>query len=178
LWIGTLSGVALYDEDRNHFTRINELAGIAIMDIFEDSNGFIWISTFLNGLYRFNLATNDWKIFTHNSVDPGSIPYNKQTSVFEDSKRRLWVTTQGGGIGLFDSDTERFVTYNSSNGLPNEVVYQIVEDRNNNLWLSSNKGLVKFIPEKEIFINFTVDNGLKTNQFNYKSSYKDSNGHI
>ncbi len=178
LWIGTLSGVDLYDEDRNHFTRINELAGIAIMDIFEDSNGFIWISTFLNGLYRFNPATNDWKIFTHNSVDPGSIPYNKPTSVFEDSKRRLWVTTQGGGIGLFDSDTERFVTYNSSNGLPNEVVYQIVEDRNNNLWLSSNKGLVKFIPEKEIFINFTVDNGLKTNQFNYKSSYKDSNGHI
>lgn len=178
LWIGTLSGVDLYDENRNHFTRINELAGISIMDIFEDSNGLIWISTFLNGLYRFNPATNDWKIFTHNSVDPGSIPYNKPTSVFEDSKRRLWVTTQGGGIGLFDSDTERFVTYNSSNGLPNDVVYQIVEDRNNNLWLSSNKGLVKFIPEKEIFINFTVDNGLKTNQFNYKSSYKDSKGQI
>jgi len=38
------------------------LKGMSIQDIFEDSNGFIWISTFLDGLYRFNPATKDWKI--------------------------------------------------------------------------------------------------------------------
>lgn len=178
LWIGTLSGVDLYDEKSNHFTKVDELTGMSIMDIFEDSNGYIWISTFLDGLYRFNPATKDWKVFIHSSDDPGSLPYNKPTSVFEDSKRRLWVTTQGGGIGLYDNDTESFVTYNSKNGLPNDVIYQIVEDGDGNLWLSSNQGLVKFIPEDEVFMNYTVDNGLKTNQFNYKSSFKDSKGRI
>lgn len=178
LWIGTLSGVDVYDEKTNYFTKMDELAGISIMDIFEDSNGFIWISTFLDGLYRYNPAKDVWRVFTYNSLNPESLPYNKPTSVFEDSKRRLWVTTQGGGIGLFESETESFITYNSKNGLPNDAIYQIVEDESSNLWLTSNHGLVKFIPEKKSFVNFTVDNGLKTNQFNYKSSYKDTNGRI
>ena len=46
------------------------------------------------------------------------------------------------------------------------------------LWLSTNHGLVRFDPERELFVNYTVENGLKTNQFNYKSSYKDSKGNI
>jgi len=86
------------------------LKGMSIQDIFEDSNGFIWISTFLDGLYRFNPATKDWKIFVHDISDPGSLPYNKTTAVYEDSKRRLWVATQGGGFGLFDRENETFST--------------------------------------------------------------------
>lgn len=178
LWVGTLSGVNIYDKEKDQFNRVEEVKGVSIQDIFEDSSGFIWISTFLDGIYRYDPSNDTWKVFQHDSADKGSLPYNKPTSMFEDSKRRLWVTTQGGGFGLFDYDTETFTTYNASNGLNNDVVYQIQEDVEGKLWLSTNQGLVRFDPEKEFFVSFTVDNGLKSNQFNYKSSFKDSSDNI
>lgn len=178
LWVGTLSGVDLYDEVSDKFTNVDIMKGKSILDIFEDSNGNIWISTYQDGLFRFIPSVKEWKVFTYEASDINTLPYYKSTSVFEDSKRRLWVTTQGGGIALFNSENEQFTRYNSSNGLPNDVVYQIVEDDEGFLWMSTNHGLVKFDTENEVFINFTVDNGLKTNQFNYKSSYKDSDGNI
>ena len=178
LWVGTLSGVDIYDAENDHFKRVEKLKGMSIQDIFEDSHGFIWISTFLGGLYRFNPATNQWKVFVHNTSDPGSLPYNKTTAVYEDSKNRLWVTTQGGGFGLFNREKETFSTINSSHGLPNDVVYQIVDDNEGFLWLSTNAGLVRFDPEGRTFQNYTVNNGLKTNQFNYQSGYKTRDGII
>lgn len=176
LWIGTLSGVNIYNYEDDSFTKVEKLKGISIQDIFEDTEGKIWISTFVSGLYRFDQGTNKWRIFLHDAANSSSLPYNKVTSVFEDSKKRLWVTTQGGGFSLFDRKTETFFTYNSSNGLPNDVVYQIKEDNFGNLWLSTNAGLVWFDPNKKLFKNYTIEDGLKTNQFNYKSSYKAPDG--
>ena len=178
LWVGTLSGVDIYDDKNDRFKRLDNLKGMSILDIFEDSQGFIWISTFLDGLYRFNPATKEWKNFVYVASDPGSLPYNKTTSVYEDSKNRLWVTTQGGGFSLFNRESETFSTVNSNKGLPNDVVYQIVDDYEGVLWLSTNSGLVRYDPEKRTFKNYTVQNGLKTNQFNYNSSFKTRDGDI
>ena len=52
LWIGTLAGVDIYNYEDDTFTKVEKLKGISIQDIFEDTEGKIWISTFVNGLYR------------------------------------------------------------------------------------------------------------------------------
>lgn len=178
IWVGTLTGVDIYDYETDRFTQLDELKGFSIMDIYEDSRGFVWVCTFLDGLYRFDPATNEWEIFRHHIGDKSSLPYNKVTGVYEDSNKHLWVTTQGGGFSLFDRASETFSTFNSFDGLPNEVVYQIVEDDDHNLWLSTNSGLVLFDIDNNTFRSYNVSNGLKTNQFNYQSSYKAPNGDI
>lgn len=178
LWIGTLSGLNTYNYQSNTFTRVEKLKGISIHDIFEDSDGNIWISTFSNGLFRYKPGTSEWTSFMNRPDDSNSLPYNTVTSVFEDSKSRLWITTQGGGFCLFNKKDETFTTFNITHGMPNNVVYQIVEDNEGYLWLSTNHGLVRYNPQSGIFKNYTVDSGLKTNQFNYKSSYKTSDGTI
>lgn len=179
LWVGTISGLNIYDYQHENFIRVDELKGIAVQDIFEDTHGMIWVSTYSRGLYRFNPATGKWKSFIRKPGEIGTLPYNKVTGVFEDSQQRLWFATQGGGFSLFDREGEIFTTYfNSTNGMPNDVVYQIVEDNNGDLWLSTNAGLVRFNPKTEVFKNYTVENGLRTNQFNYKSSYKTPDGTI
>jgi len=175
LWIGTLSGLNIYNYQNDSFTRIKELEGAFVQDIFEDTDGNIWIATFVKGLFLFNPKTHTWKNFVHTS-NVGSLPYNKTTSVFEDSKKRIWITTEGGGFCRYDKKKQSFLTVNSTNGLPNDVVYQIQEDNSGNLWLSTNSGLVKYVPETGVMENFTVNDGLKTNQFNYKSSYKAADG--
>ena len=176
LWIGTLSGVNIYDYDQDSFRRVKEMEGISIQDIMEDTDGTIWIATFQKGLYRYNPLTRQWRIFLHDSANENSLPYNKTTAIFEDSKKRLWIATQGGGFSLFNDKEETFSTFNSSNGLINNVVYQIQEDNEGYLWLSTNSGLVRFSPETNSFRNYSIDNGLKTNQFNYKSSFKAEDG--
>lgn len=178
LWVGTLSGVSTYRQEKNDFVRVPELKGVFVQDINEDSDGNIWVTAFSKGLFRYNSLSKDWTNFTKIEGDSLSLPYNKTTTVFEDSKRRLWVTTEGGGFSLFDKKSETFTTINTSNGLPNDVVYQIKEDNEGNLWLSTNSGLVCFDPEKKTFKNYTVYNGLRTNQFNYKSSLKTPEGTI
>ncbi len=176
LWIGTLSGVNVYDYNRDTFNKVNELTGLAIMDIKEDIKGNIWIGTFHSGIYKYNPATSKFTIYTHDSADKNSLPSNKITSIFEDSNKRLWITTQGGGFCYYESENNNFITYNSNDGLPNDVVYQIEEDNDNNLWLSTNLGLVCFSPKNLSFRSYTSENGLRTNQFNYKSSYKTTEG--
>ncbi len=178
LWIGTLSGLNIYNYEDDSFTRIDQLKGVAIQDIFEDNLGRIWVATFSNGLYRFDRLKGEWSIYTNNQDDDGSLPYNKVTSVYQDSKDRIWVTTQGGGFSQYIEGNDTFVTINSVVGMPNDVVYQIVEDNNYNLWLSTNYGLVCYNPQLRTFRNYTVENGLRTNQFNYKSSYKQYDGTI
>ena len=56
------------------------------------------------------------------------------------------------------------------------MVYQILEDNNKNLWLSTNAGLKRYNLHTKEIKNFTIQDGLKTNQFNYKSSFKAENG--
>ena len=176
LWIGTLSGINTYDEQSDSFSNIEELTGISIQDIIEDTDGNIWVATFHSGLYRYNPLTKEWIHYENNPDNPESLPYNKTTSIFQDSKNRLWIATEGGGFSLFNKKEETFYTINNKKGLANNVVYQIQEDDEGFLWLSTNSGIVRFSPETESFKNYRIESGLKTNQFNYKSSYKDVDG--
>src|SRR5690606_16345867 len=114
--------------------------------------------------------------YLHDPADSKSLPFNKITSVFEDSKNRVWITTEGGGFCKYNKKENSFTTIDSKDGLLNNVVYQILEDEERNLWLSTNLGIVKYSPENGILQNYTIIDGLKTNQFNYKSSFKTKDG--
>ena len=65
-----------------------------------------------------------------------------------------------------------------SAGLPNDVVYQIVEDKEGFLWLTTNNGLVCFQPTTGMMKVYTTSNGLLGDQFNYRSSFETEDGTI
>ncbi|UOQ73964.1 two-component regulator propeller domain-containing protein [Hymenobacter cellulosilyticus] len=75
--------------------------------------------------------------------------------------------TEGGGFCRLD-DPKRgvFTTFREPQGLPNDVVYGILEDRQNNLWLSTNKGLARFTPSSGQFYTFDNRDGLPFDEFN------------
>ncbi|MCS3156744.1 hypothetical protein NXY07_05730 [Phocaeicola dorei] len=99
-------------------------------------------------------------------------------SIYEDSKQRLWFTMLGRGFCSFNQDTEEFTTYDSSQGLANDVIYKIVEANNDILWLTSNKGLIRFDLKTKTSNIYADNNGLLTNQFNYSSGIKSKDGTI
>ena len=178
IYLGTLFGLLRYNKQSDDFDRIPELNGRFVYDIKEDSGGNLWLATYANGAYCYNVSEKKWKNYLHDENNPKSLPYDKVLSIFEDSHRQIWLTTQGGGFCRFQPDTETFANYNLSAGLPNDVVYQIVEDKDGLLWLTTNNGLVCFQPTTGVMKVYTTSNGLLGDQFNYRSSFEAEDGTI
>lgn len=178
IFLGTLFGLLRYDKETDGFERVPDLNGKFVYDIKEDSQGNLWLATYANGAYCYKVNERKWTNYRYDVHAPGSLSYDKVLSVFEDSHRRIWLTTQGGGFCLFHPETDTFTCYDSNSGLPNDVVYQIVEDREGCFWLTTNSGLVCFRPDTGEMKIYTVADGLLDDQFNYRSSYMDEEGNI
>lgn len=175
-WIGTGGGLQLLDERTHSFRTVDELRGELIRDIKEDAAGNIYCATGVNGLFFFDKKKKTWSNFAYDLENQYSLPHNNVLSIFMDSQEQVWLTTQGGGFCRFDMEKGRFIRYSTLNNLPNDVVYQILEDDNGHFWISTNEGLAHFNPETEEFFTYTLQDGLLSNQFNYNSSLRSSEG--
>lgn len=178
LYVGTTTGLNLYNHSTDNFTRIHKLDGIFVFSMLEDSKGNLWFTTYNSGIFKFNPRDNSWKNYVANPDIPHSLPYNKVISVCEDSRKHLWFSMLGHGICSFNPETEEFTTYESPQGLANEVIYKIIEEKNDVLWLTSNKGLIRIDLKTKSSNTYTDNNGLLTNQFNYSSGTKSKDGTI
>lgn len=97
---------------------------------------------------------------------------------YQDSHGNRWIGSSGGGLSLCRPDGS-FEYFTEKDGLPNAVVYGILEDKYNNLWLSTNKGLSVFdIQQKKSIRNFYKEDGLQGNEFNTKAYYKSPGGKL
>ena len=88
----------------------------------------------------------------------------------------LWIGTKGGGLHRLDTRTMQFQYVNEKNGLPNDVIYAVLNDEQGNLWLSSNKGIIRYNPETGAIRNFTDADGMQSDEFNTYAFGKSPNG--
>lgn len=160
--------------DRNETDQI--FRGTSINKIIEDKTGKIWIGTILGGLVLFDPVTGYSKRFMQGSL--GSLNNNGITSLYEDNNGRIWIGTFGGGLNVFNSNDSTFSSFMELDGLPNNVVYGVLPDRDGNLWISTNKGISKFNPRNSTFKNYDVRDGLQSNEFNHGSYYISSSGEL
>lgn len=184
LWIGTFGGVNKYDPQTQKFTSYihdpdnpASLSHDRVVSICEDKKGNLWFGTG-NGLNRFD---REMQRFTHWVNDPGnphSLSNNRVQAIYEDRNGVLWIGTYGGGFNRFDCSKDMFIHYDEKDGLPNDVVYGILEDDGGNLWLSTNKGLSRFNPHEETFRNYDVHDGLQSDEFNSGAYHKNKFGEM
>lgn len=178
IWVGTSSGAFSFDRETETFIPLTQVKQSFISDIIEDRHGRIWFSTYGGGAYCYNPRTKECTHYDYDQSDPYSICYMKIGSMFIDKKERLWFASESRGICCFDEESGRFIRYGVDQGLNNDVIHKILEDDYSNLWLSSNRGLIRFNPETNKVRVFTQNNGLPANQFNYKSGYKNGSGRM
>lgn len=176
IYAGTPQGLNKYDKASDSFIPIDSVTGF-IYDIKEDDSGNLWLATYGNGVIKYDAETGVWVFYDHILSKSNPIVNSKLTSVYIDSQRRIFFSSEGRGIFVYEPKRDSFINISESDGLPNNVVYGILDDPFGNLWVSCNKGLVRFnlsIPQYSILYN--KEDGLQSNQFNYKSSYKAKNG--
>ncbi|NJK85311.1 MAG: hypothetical protein HC906_04425 [Bacteroidales bacterium] len=90
-------------------------------------------------------------------------------------KGNLWIATDAG-LDYLDVSKNEITNYGPEYGLPNSFVYGILEDTKNDLWISSNLGLIRYNPEKNTVRYFTIADGLQSNEFNLNAFVKTKKG--
>jgi two-component sensor histidine kinase len=75
-----------------------------------------------------------------------------------------------------DRDRPVFMRYLVKDGLPNDVIYGILEDDGGNLWISTNYGISRLDSETETFKNFDTRDGLHGNEFNTETFCRTAEG--
>ncbi|MFY0685861.1 MAG: hypothetical protein JXQ90_01780, partial [Cyclobacteriaceae bacterium] len=182
LWIATFgNGFNRYrraSDDFEQFTAnpndSNSIGETFIDVIVEDHTGLLWLGTETKGLYSFDKKQ---KVFTNyrQGNSSGSLTSDGVYVIHEDSQRRLWVGTNAGGLNEFDRQSNTFLKYDLGLNRSNETIVGILEDDQNNLWLSSNNGIYKFNKESGSAKNY-VKYGIQARQFNRWSYLKGSDG--
>ena len=108
------------------------------------------ISTLLFIFISVNLFSQNFAFQLFGSKDGLEVP--DLLCVFQDSRGYLWL---GGVNGITKYDGKNYTNYNTSNGLADNIVFEISEGSNNNLWISTKTGISSF--DGSTFLNYKID---------------------
>ncbi|RSK40261.1 two-component regulator propeller domain-containing protein [Mangrovimonas spongiae] len=174
LWLCTLNGLVLFDEEqgvvKTYHSKNSVLTSNAIRTVESGNDNQLWIGTEGSGLYVLNTKTGI-------IVDVKEIKDRIKSLYYNNNI--LWVGTNGNGIKAYNTQSKTIKHFTTNQGLANNVVYAILPDSKDNLWLSSNKGLTKATIDNDTIVaieNFSNYDGLQTNEFNTGAYFKDEKG--
>ncbi len=186
LWVGSeRGGLSLYrreSDDFYHFPQAEwpdekQISNPFVWTMMEDSRGNIWVGT-LDGLDKMEKKSKTFVHYRYDAGDPQSISNNRIVSLFEASDKRIWIGTQGGGLNIYDPNTDRFSRLGKENGLPSVSVASIIEDNNKDIWITTDKGIARISPRDLKIKTFEKSHGLVGNNHNRNASFKDSAGRL
>lgn len=151
LWILSLRGrLSKYNPQKNNFTRYdfkipNNPAAIKIITLAEDKLGNLWVVSTRGDFFTYNSGKDD---FTYNQFNV-SITKHFQTLHFQcmlvSKDNTFWIGTWEGLIS-FNPKTQQMKTFtNSTNSLGGDMVFNLVEDDSECIWIASaNGGVTSF----------------------------------
>ena len=190
LWFGTNgSGLVRFDKEKETFKKYTydpeDAASLSSRANFVRTVWYsksrpdeLWAGT-TNGINILNLKTETFRYYNYDPKDSSSLSHPNVMHFYEDKSGFVWVATYGGGLNRFDPKTQKFLRFTQENSdLPNNGVYGILADENGNLWISTNSGITKFNPSTFHFRNYTVDDGLQSEEFNGGAYYKSPDGEM
>ncbi len=176
LWVGTQRGLNIYDYRTNsfHLFKPKELGNKFIYDIVQDSDSNYWFCTRYSGIYKYDPVKDRLENFT----EKNGLSSNQIISGSKVLNGDIWFGTLNGGLIHWEKNSNSFKSFRKKDGLQNNNVYKILQDKDRSLWFSSNKGITKMKTSGEILKHYSNHDGLSTNQFNFRSGYKDNDGYM
>jgi ligand-binding sensor domain-containing protein/serine phosphatase RsbU (regulator of sigma subunit) len=153
LWIGTDNGITVWN---NKFSVFNtSLPSQSIKALFCDSKNNIWIGTSDIGVVRINASNKKLNVY---STSEG-LANNYVKVIFETDNGAIFIGTYGGGVSKYLPQLEAnnlkgsfFQTISTIQGLSNDRVLSIIQDREKNIWIGTFLNLNQYFDEQfEIF---------------------------
>lgn len=116
-----------------------------VRDLFADDAGRIWIATNGNGVKLLDGASVAGDRIRLAPVPACLLPFstNEFRSITQDREGNLWLASIGKGLIEYNSRTGAFVHFSTDQGLASNTLYAVFCDREDNIWIGSNRGVQK-----------------------------------
>ena len=188
LWIATNGGLQVYNPKMDTFSSYTRENGMLsnnnITSLCYGSNNNLLIGT-SEGLVVLNLSTREKTILTGNSTNMKTFTNNYLTQVFEDSRGLLWIGTREG-INILDTTNDELTHLTEQEGLCNNSVCGIAEDKNQNIWITTSNGVSRVVVQRNHengtfsygLYNYDVSDGLQSNEFNVGAILTTQDGNV
>ncbi|KKM87340.1 hypothetical protein LCGC14_1269870, partial [marine sediment metagenome] len=182
IWIGTSGGgINFLDTSTTSIQRIadpSRLIGEIVFTISGTSDPKILLVGGDRGLGRLHTDTKRISAVPFRGDDGDALGSSPVLCTYIDSENNLWIGTEGAGVYCYNKTSGISKRYGVAEGLPNDVVYGILPDDKNNLWLSTIQGLSRLDLQTRQFKNFDESDGLQSNEFNYGAYLKSDKGEL
>ncbi len=195
IWLACNGGIFVYNPDLNVAFRFDSdtisqqmLTANSVNKIIVDRLGNLWVATF-DGLNCIALTHDITPVidtifkFKKDPRNKNSLSENRIMTLLEDTQGQIWVGTYTGGLNKIvikwlapKRITYQINNYTEKDGLAGNIIYGLLSDNKGNIWISTNNGLSRFNLKDEKFQNFSIDDGLQSNQFYWNAYFKDNNG--
>ena len=192
MWIGTFSsGLDQFDRVSNKFTHFKATGYHSVhckyvCDLLQAKNGDIWIAT-SNGIDVIENKTGNFsKYYHHDIANPSSSLSNDNTiALLQDNRGLIWIATREG-LDFYNPVSGIFTTLRKENGLPDNIILSIAEDKQDNIWAATPNGLSNVVISRDIstgslsfqFRNYNESDGLQGKEFNEYAAYATSDGEL
>ncbi len=146
LWLPSEQGLIRYDYKKFQFVFDKTYAFF----LYEDKKRNLILSGVAGGV---NIIENKppYKVTELREKD-GLHPNQQMLCVFVDSKGKHWYGG-GGGLTTFDYERKKAFRYKmKSEKVPFNSIFFITEDANNTLWFGTTKGLFRYLPLTDSFV--------------------------
>ncbi|HEX6387732.1 MAG TPA: two-component regulator propeller domain-containing protein [Anaerolineae bacterium] len=143
----------------DHLSLEQGLSQSVVLDILQDSQGFMWFAT-QDGLNRYD--GYEFRIFKHDSENSNSLSADFISAIAQNQDEMIWIGTNGGGLNHYDPATGQFARYQHNADDPatlsDDIVNDVFIDRDNTLWVgTTNGGLCQFESEPGRFVCYLND---------------------
>lgn len=173
MWVATSDGLNCWRPGTEDWQRFqtspndpNTLSAKTILCVAEAPDGTIWAGTWNEGLNALDPETGYTVRFMPDDR-PGGLPRTGIKELLFDSKDRFWVGSNEG-LALFQPEDSTFKLYSHDPQDPSTIasdgINSIMEAPEGKIVICTNSGLSIFTPETETFENFTVINGLASDE--------------
>ena len=159
IYAGTSEGIYVFNAETqqlvNHF-----ICDVPyVWAVATDPSKRIWMGTFGGGLY---ILDSNGKQLQHFTTDQG-FPSNSVFDICRAADGSVSVAT-GEGLAIFPpGQTEHYTLCDETQGLDNNCIHSVIEDRQHNLWMTTNNGLSCRLHTTGQVINFSNSQDIPRN---------------
>jgi len=156
--------------------------------VFVDSKQHIWVAT-TEGIVVFNSNFKNIKtipfVYYHKTENSANgLGTNDVHCISEDTEGNMWFGTFGGGLNklktkVISQNTKlEFELFDRTKGMPNNVFYSILDDKQGSLWMTTENSIVKLNKSSRKIEVFGKGNELENVEFSEASACIQQSGKI
>ncbi len=200
LWVGTYGGgLNRLDLSTGSFTHFRhdpaDVASIGsdrVTEIVGTASGGVLVGTAAEGLSLLDASTGQFRNFRTFALPvkpearqetPETLVLNTVTDIIGDGRGGYWLASLGDGLLHVpslsgDSQLPEARVYGNEEGLPTSTIQGVLFGQGRELWISSNRGLIRLEPDTGFVRQFDSRNGLRDDEFNNNAALRSRTGNL